>query len=433
MKILFVTPRLPYPPDSGAKIRTFNLLKQARNAGNQVVLLSFIYTEDEKAGIEAIEDMGIDVVTVKGKDSIDLFTMIKAFFYGLPLSVAKYCNRKMVSALKELVNNHSIGLVHFDHLHLGQYCDFCGSVPSVIDEHNVESVILMRYAKKETNLFKKLILKNEYKKMAMFEKHQCSKASKVFVVSDNDRYTLVKLCNNGINPEIIPNGVDCDYFTITSTRCDSPKRKKDFSLDGVLNQRKDDPNITQYPILNTQYESSLVFTGSLDWFPNEDALIYFFSQIYPLIKRKNSQVSILVVGKNPSKRLLNFAKSDSSINFTGRVDDVRPYLSKAKVFIVPLRIGGGSRLKILEAMAVGIPVVSTSIGAEGLGVKDNEHLLVADSNYDFADKVLHILENESLGSQLGKKGSEFVRENYDWNNIGKKLINVYREVVKNDR
>ena len=414
MNILYVTPRLPYPVDTGAKIRTFNLIKQTRAVGNRVVLLSFIYTEKEKTGIEAIEDMGIDVITVKGNDSIDLFMMAKAFFHGLPLTVAKYRNKKMVFALNELINNCGIDLVHFDHVHLGQYADYCNGIPSVIDEHNVESIILRRYAERESNLLKKIALKREYRKMKQFERKQCLKASKVFVVSENDRDILIKLCSNDIDPEIIPNGVDTEYFTTPDTRVRSeakPPRR------GHL----------------TPEDESIVFVGSMDWLPNVDAVNYFCKDILPLIWEKKSKTKFCIVGKEPPSKIRSMAKRDNRIIVTGSVEDVRPFVAASEVFAVPLRIGGGTRLKILEALASGRAVVSTSIGIEGLDVKANEHLLVADSNYDFAGKILHVLENERLRSQLGEKGSRFVKENYDWNNIGKKLINVYKEVMRDGR
>ena len=212
---------------------------------------------------------------------------------------------------------------------------------------------------------------------------------------------MTKICGNGINPEIIPNGVDTTYFS------------------------------TRYAVRTTHDDNSLVFTGSLDWFPNEDGLIYFFTEIYPLIKRKAPQVNIAVVGKNPSRRLLNFSKKDNSINFTGRVDDVRTFITNAKVFIVPLRIGGGTRLKILEAMASGVPVVSTSIGAEGLDAKNNEQLLIADSPREFAEKVISIMEDKELEMRLGGEGRKFVEEKYNWKIVGDKLNGTYRKVVNN--
>jgi len=399
MNILFLTPRLPYPSDTGAKIRTWNLLLQAKKTGHNVILLSFVYDKEDVKGIEIIKKEGIKVFIVDGKDKISVITILRALALNLPLTVAKYSGKKMRVMLREMMKNEGIDIVHLDHIHMSQYADCCNGTPTVIDEHNVESVILRRYAEREASFLKKLILRSEYKKMAKFEKTQCFKASKIFVVSENDRNNLTKICGTGINPEIIPNGVDTDYFT---------------------------PPYAPHPA-----PFSIVFTGSLDWFPNEDGLIYFFTEIYPFIKEKIPRVNITIVGKSPSKRLLQFARNDNSVNFTGRVDDIRPFIANAKVFVVPLRIGGGTRLKILEAMAIGLPVVSTSIGAEGLEANNNEQLLIADTPDEFVEKVISVMEDEELEIRLGNEGRRFVEEKYDWKIVGNKLNETYREVVNN--
>jgi len=413
MNILFLTPRLPYFPDTGAKIRTWNLLLQVKKCGDNVNLLSFLYDKEDIKMIDVIKNVGIKVFTVEGKDKISAITVLRSLILNLPLTVAKYRNRRMEVLLKDIIENHKIDIVHFDHIHMSQYASCCEGIPTVIDEHNVESVILRRYAERETNFLKKLILKSEYRKMGKFERMSCLKASKVFVVSENDRNTLVGLCGNGINPEIIPNGVDTNYFSPPSNPHPTPN-----TLDSTPS--------TLHP---TPF--SIVFTGSLDWFPNEDGLIYFFTEIYPLIKREVPQVNITVVGRNPSRRLLQFARNDKSINIVGRVDDVRTFIANAKVFVVPLRIGGGTRLKILEAMASGVPVVSTSIGAEGLMVEEGRNILIANNPEEFAQRVVEVIDNKQIADLLSQAGRKFVEQNYDWRIIGGKLKEVYRKAVDN--
>jgi glycosyltransferase involved in cell wall biosynthesis len=433
MNILFITPRLPYPLDTGAKIRTFNLLKQTKTSGNNVTLLSFIYSEKENKYADELKKMGIKVITVRGKDSIGFFTIVRALFKGLPLTVAKYRNKKMQIMLKKIIEDEKIDIVHFDHIHLSQYVNVANGIPTIIDEHNIESEILERYAEKESNFLKRIILKNEYKKMVRFERTQCLKASKVLVVSENDRDVLIKLCGNGLVPKVIPNGVDTEYFTTH----DAQPRKAPSEQRGKRNTH-DEIN-TQYSIpafvktsvgrCTTQDNgNNIVFVGSLDWSPNIDAVVYFSKDILPLMWNKKTDIKFYVVGKNPSREVKKLVERDNRINVTGTVDDVRPYVAKAKVFVVPLRIGGGTRLKILEAMAMGKAVVSTNIGAEGLELKDGEHLLLADTPEDFARKIILLLNNRELRERLEECGRRFVREKYDWKIAGKKLNKIYKKI-----
>ncbi|UCC96014.1 MAG: glycosyltransferase, partial [Candidatus Omnitrophota bacterium] len=395
MNILFVTPRLPLPADTGAKIRTLNLLKQVKSRGNRVILLSFIYTEDDSRYIKAFEDMGIKVLSVEGRDTIHFSTLAKAFLKRIPLTIAKYLNKNMAVTLRGAIVQYQIDVVHFDHLHLSQYAQFCKGVETIIDEHNVESTILKRYAQHQRNPLKRLLLKSEYRKMSVFEKKQCHSASRVLVVSHTDKSILEKICEDGLRIEVIPNGVDADYFHPPQT------------------------------VHHSQEEDSIVFVGSLDWFPNSDAVSYFCSQILPYIWKKLPHTKFYIVGRNPPARIRNFAKCQSRIIVVGKAEDIRLYVAKAKVFVVPLRIGGGTRLKILEALAMKKCVVSTSVGAEGLKVKDAEHLLIADTALDFARKVVMLMSSKEARQKLTHQGRGLVAQVYDWKIIGGKLNEVY--------
>jgi len=352
MNILFVTPRIPYPPDTGAKIRTWNLLKQIKNKGNNVTLLSFIY------------------------------------------------KKEMQTTLVEFLSKNQIDLIHFDHLHLAQYAPLCNGIPYIIDEHNVESIILKRYMNNERNVIKRLFIKGEYKKMLRFERLYSHKAERVCVVSEKDGESLRIICDGRVNLEIIPNGVDLTYFTPNSTRISEDK-------------------------------SIILFVGSMNWLPNVDGVIYFCKEILPLIWRANPHVYFKIVGKHPPSKVRRLAKGDRRIIIEGYVDDIRPFFREAEVFVVPLRIGGGTRLKILEALAMEKPVVSTSIGAEGLNLISNQHLLIADEPLDFAESIITLLRNKNLARHLGKVGRKVIEEKFGWGIIGEKLNEVYKKVVNN--
>lgn len=399
MKILFVTPRLPLPADTGAKIRTFNLLKNAAR-NNQVSLLSFYQEENDKA-VNELKGLGIETYLVRAKDKIKLSTI----FGELPVSIEKYFSEEMKDKIKELITNENFDLVHFDHLHMGQYRGCINGLPCVLDEHNVESVLLQRCAAIEKSLIKKLLFKSQSKKMASFEGNLVSKFTKCLTVSDNDKERLLKMSGSKANVEVIPNGVDTEYFS------------------------KEIASVAPSGLPRNDEEDSLVFTGSMDWLPNSDAVIYFTKEILPLIWKENSKVKFYVVGKGASKEMLALTKSDDRIIVTGKVDDVRPYIARSKVFVVPIRIGGGTRLKILEAMAMSKTVISTTIGAEGIACTQNKDIILRDSAEDFSQAVLELLKNEPKQRSLGMAGRKLVCDNYDWKIISQKLENIYRQVV----
>lgn len=392
MKILFVTPRLPLPADTGAKIRTYNLLKNTAK-DNKVSLLSFYQEEDDKAAND-LKGLGISVKLVKAKDKIRL----SKIFWQLPVSIEKYSSEEMKNRLKELLANDKFDLVHFDHLHMGQYRGCVNGLPCILDEHNVESVILERCASIEKSLIKKLLYKSQSKKMARFESNLVSKFSKCLTVSEEDKESLSGMSGKKADIAIIPNGVDTEYFR-----------------DGLLR--------------GESLEDILVFTGSMDWLPNSDAVIYFAKEVLPLIWKKNDQVKFYIVGKNPTKEVMSLENKDHRIIVTGAVDDVRPYIAKSKIFVVPIRVGGGTRLKILEAMSMNKAVISTTVGAEGISYTDGHSIIIQDYPLHIANSVLTLLEDEEKRQALGQAGRELACNCYDWNIISQKLNNIYKTLV----
>jgi glycosyltransferase involved in cell wall biosynthesis len=169
---------------------------------------------------------------------------------------------------------------------------------------------------------------------------------------------------------------------------------------------------------------NLVFTGSMDWLPNEDAIRYFTEKIMPQVKRTVPDVTLTVVGRNPFPGLVELSKRDPSIIVTGRVDDVRPYMERATAYVVPLRIGGGTRLKIYEAMAMKKPIISTTIGAEGLPLRDGEHLLLADTAEAFAQSIVRVLSDETLARRLGQQAASEVREKFGWSTVARSFAEI---------
>jgi glycosyltransferase involved in cell wall biosynthesis len=220
--------------------------------------------------------------------------------------------------------------------------------------------------------------------MQRFEQKMCRRFDCVVTVSREDSETIQKEYG-AAQVFDVPTGVDTKFFRPTG-------------------EVQRDPH-------------NLVFTGSMDWLPNEDAIRYFTEQIMPQVKLAVPELTLTVVGRNPFPGLVDLSKRDPSIIVTGRVDDVRPYMERATAYVVPLRIGGGTRLKIYEAMAMEKPIISTTIGAEGLPLRDGEHLLLADTAEAFAQSIVRVLSDETLAKRLGKQAACEVREKFAWSTV----------------
>ena len=231
--------------------------------------------------------------------------------------------------------------------------------------------------------------------MERAERSYARLADNVMTVSDTDR-TFFERFIDARNISVIPTGVDVDYFR-----------------PGPCDQGSD----------------SLVFTGSMDWMPNEDAVLFFADRILPQIRSQVPGVRLHVVGRRPSKRLRDLAAKESAIEVTGTVEDIRPYVRNASVYVVPLRVGGGTRLKIFEAMAMGKAVVATSIGAEGLPVQHGENILLADDPNEFANQVVNLLRSPSVRAVLGNAARLLVEQKHNWDSVGSYFEATLRDVA----
>jgi len=399
MHILFIAPRLPVPADTGGKIRTFNLIKQiAKNHKTDLVCFSF--EKDDAQSAKELEDLGIAVTLVPSREP-GLFQMISMILLAsVPFSIKKYHSKKMDEAVTRLAKENSYDIVHFDHIHTTHYRGHFNGKPCLVDEHNAEYKILERCADVEKSLIKRMVFKNQSRKMEKFERNSIRAMATFLSVSEDDKNLLNKIVGNDQSGHVISNGVDTQYF-----------------------KKQDAGPITQ--------EEAVVFTGSMDWLPNDDSAIYFCNDILPLIWKVNPNVKFTIVGKGPSEALKGIAKSQKRIVLTGRVDDVRAYVEQSKIFVVPLRIGGGTRLKILEAMSMEKAIVSTSIGAEGIAYTAGKNIILADQPQEFAQKVISLLNDDKKRQLLGDAGRTLVLEKYDWNIIGDQLLNIYEE-LKNE-
>ncbi len=389
MKILIIDEEFPYPLNSGKRLRTSNLTYELAKE-NDVSYLAFGEQESQAARHFKSKNIQPIAVTPLQNKKSGLFFYIKLLaniFSPEPYIVTSHYSQEFETALKRLVSEQSFDVIICEWTPYSQYVKNLQKVKSIIVAHNIESDIWKRYYDNESNQLKKFYVGLQYKKLLRFEKACFKWVNGATAVSSIDASFMEKL-NLHYKPAVIENGVDTEFFTPSDTN-----------------------------IIRTR----LAFTGSMDWRPNQDAAEFFANEILPLLKKSIPDIEAYFVGRNPPAHIQELGKIDG-ITITGMVDDVRTYIAEAALYIVPLRIGGGSRLKILEAMSMQKPIVSTTIGAEGLEVTDNHDILIADSPQDFCDTILKALDDKPLCDKIATNGHSLVHETYKWSSIGKKLI-----------
>ncbi|MBI2843216.1 MAG: glycosyltransferase [Armatimonadetes bacterium] len=389
MKILFLTQLFPYPPVCGGTIRSYNLLRHL-GACHDVTLVSFVRKEPTKEEMEAISFLCSEIrtVTIRRSAAANLKFAALSLLSGRPFIILRDRVPAMQSIVDDLAQTGEFDLVYVDHLQMAQYVTGLDSCPKILDEHNVEWKIIERVGENERLSPKGLFALVESRKLRKWELEACESFDCVLTVTENDRRTLAEWNKNIKNIHCVPIGVDFDSF-----------RKVDLR-----------------PV-----SRDIVSIATMSWPPNIDSILYFAREIYPLIKSRVDGVRLVVAGSNPPDEIRRLSKTDGSIEVTGFVEDIYQVANRAAAFIVPLRSGSGLRVKILNAMAMGLPIVSTSVGCEGIGAEDGRHLLVTDGAREFADAVVRLITDFDLRRRLGENGMEFAVRNYSWDSIYRKL------------
>jgi glycosyltransferase involved in cell wall biosynthesis len=301
--------------------------------------------------------------------------------------------------LRALLRQETYDVILCDFIFAAGVIPWDWPTPKVLFTHNVEATIWRRHYEVATNPIWKAISWQEWRKMEAAERRYLRLADRVLTVSETDRDAFASFLEP-TRLTVIPTGVDVDYFQ---------------------------------PMPVAETANSLVFIGSMDWLPNEDAIFYFVGEILPLIKQQYPQVSLEVVGRNPSRKLQALAEREKSVRLTGWVEDIRPFVARGSVCIVPLRIGGGTRLKIFEAMAMSKAVVSTSVGAEGLPVKAGDNILLADTPNDFANSVIFLLSDPNQRKRLATSARTLVQAKYSWPGVAESFARTLRDAVTSFR
>ena len=395
LNILVLDEWIPYPPDSGKRVRTWNLLRRLARR-HDISLLCYGDSESEAA--QAVRSARIALHTVAPLPELAGRRLYGRLLWNLlspnPYSVSKHDTRRFREALRQLLSENHFDLVHFEWTPYATFANEIAAFPWLIVAHNIESQIWSRRAQQSRTFAAATYFGLQARKMGAFERSAVRGAHTVAAVTDLDAQQARAW--GARNTALVENGVDLEEFAPASE-----------------------------PVRDA---AELLFLGSLDWYPNQDAVEYLLDRIMPPLAAQFPEARLRIVGRRAPPDLAKRVARCSGAELVGEVPDVRPHLVRAAVVLVPLRIGGGSRIKILESLAMGKAVVSTTIGAEGLAVTNGLHLLLADSPEKFADCTLGLLRSPEQRAQLGKAGRKLVEERYSWDRAAETLESVWLRV-----
>ncbi len=399
MKILWVRAGPFFPLDTGGRIRTWNVLRELGKLDEVTALFympSFLAVTLDGVQSTLAELIALQYSAPRKYSFAYALDYLHRLASPAPYSVRKNVTAQVQGHIRDLLASRRFDVVICDFLSSTLNMPARAACPQVLFAHNVETMIWKRHFQVERHPLRKLVTGVEYWKMQRFEPRQAKRFDHLITVSEVDRDWFARfLPRESIS--VLPTGVDVNYFC----PWDAPET-----------------------------DGRLLFTGSMDWLPNEDAISYFVQQILPEILHVRREARLEVVGRDPTRPLQKLARENPHVKLTGWVADVRPHMAAASVYVVPLRIGGGTRLKIFEALAMGKAVVSTRIGAEGLPVRHDEHVLLADDPHDFARCVVDLLNNPELRRRLGQTGRQLVESRYSWPAVAWICHGILEKVVR---
>ncbi|MBI2863227.1 MAG: glycosyltransferase [Chloroflexi bacterium] len=419
MKALFLTPQFPYPPNKGTSLRNYNLIRHMATR-HDIHLLTFVEDREQTTGDNPMQSLctAIHAVLAPPKRS-RLGRLHSTLLSSLPDMALRLRSTAFSQRLGLLLERDTFDIVMVEGIEMAPYIDVvlgASRRPAAIifDEHNAEYLLQrrafttdLRSMAKWPAAFYSLV---QWQKLRPYERRACQQATAMAAVSESDRKAILSL-DPALKVMVVSNGIDVDFFQAGG--------------------KSDGRPIHAVPPVGASFRRRtplLVFVGTMDYRPNVDAMVWFCREVLPLVRREIPAAQLQIVGRNPTAAVRKAA--GENVEIVGGVDDVRPYICGADVYVVPMRIGGGVRFKVLEAMACGVPVVSTGMGAEGIEVVDGEHLLLAEESADFAAKVLRLLGDKPLARALTEKARERAISLYDWRLIAPKLEELWQKCAR---
>jgi sugar transferase (PEP-CTERM/EpsH1 system associated) len=398
MRVLQFAPRVCWPLDTGAKLRNYHLARVLAQRA-RVSLLAFTDQELSSNNLAALYEQ---VITVPRDSAYTPAKVLRGVLGKTPLPVLNYTTNAMKQKLERLVSENDFDIVQVESIHLMSYLPIIrkGRRRSLVvcDWHNIESELMHRYSEREQGLLRRAYASRTARLMSEFERRALREFDAHVTVSQRDAEQL-RDHNPVARIFVIENGVDTAFYSDLESR-----------------------------VANESPANRIVFVGSMDYHANIDGAVNFAREVWPRVRERHPELTFTIVGKDPASEVRELAQLPG-VEVTGTVDDVRPFYRAAIAAVVPLNVGGGSRLKILEAMAAGVPVVSTTLGAEGLKVQHDENILIADTNEQLAEAIISLVENETRSHELSSAGRALVASRYDWSSLGDELFRTYEELL----
>ena len=406
-KILFLTQIVPFPPDAGPKVKTYHVIRALAGQGHSVTLVSFVRPEEVRH-IPALREIcdAVHEVPIHRSRVADIGYMIRSYLTNRPFLIERDDLRPMQETVNQLVREDDFQFIHADQLTMVQFAirgasAFPNKKPKVIfDAHNAVWTIVERM-KENARFFLKPVLAVEARRVKQYEGELLRTVDHVLAVTDIDQRLLeeaLHFSKPGKNDRISP-------VTVIPIAVDTQKLK---------------------PINRKVGSKNIVTLGTLHYPPNADGIRWFFNEVFPLVQKRVSNATLTIIGKNPPQDFIELAERNPGvIKVTGYVDDLRPYLEESALMVVPVRAGGGMRVRILEAFAYAMPVVTTTVGLEGIHGTPDHDVIVADTPADFANRTAELLENASLQEKLSTNGRELATSKYDWQAVLAAMRPIY--------
>jgi glycosyltransferase involved in cell wall biosynthesis len=398
MRILFLQKQILFPHDTGAKIRVLNVLRHLGKRHEITFLCNL--RAGEEIHLEKMHALGLRLETVPARESrrgsLRFYgDLAKNLLSPYPFSISRNYDPVLHARARALVAQERYDLLICDTVFMARHTLDLKVSARILFQHNMEALILQRHAEKSTGWLRARYMALQAQRMRRFEEACGRHFDTIIAVSEQDRQKFAREYG-WQHVQAIDTAVDVDYF-----RSNGTPEKADH----------------------------IVFVGSLDWLPNQDGAVFFAERVWPLIRRVRPQAVFQIVGRNPPRSVRRLENVEG-IDVVGTVPDVRPYVAGAAVMVVPLLVGGGTRIKIFEAMAMGKALVSTTIGAEGLPVTSGEHLLLADDPCDFAQAVLDLLNDPERRSRLGQSANRLVRASYSTEIVARQFELICQQAVQ---
>lgn len=408
MQILWLSHLIPYPPKGGVLQRSFNLVKELSKehevdllAFNQKSLIGPLYSSVEEGVRDATEVLGeicgkmqfFDIPS--DEKPYGRYALALKSLFGEPYNINWLKSDEFSRCLEEWLNKKDYDLVHFDTISLVPYLHILPpSLRTCLDHHNIESHMLLRRASKESNILKKMYFHQEGKRLENFEKKFCPQFSLNITCSDVDTENLTEIAPDS-NVVTVPNGVDLEFF----------------KQEGLVEK-----------------SNRIIFVGTMTWYPNIEAVLFLAEKLWESLKEKFPDLECDIIGANPPQKIFNLSKRFADFHVHGFVDDVRPYIESAAIYVCPIQDGGGTKLKILDAMAMSKAIVAHPLACEGIEVEPDVNVFLATDQTSFIEKIITLLNSKNRRDSLGREARLMIEQKYGYSAIGQKLSMEFEEL-----